>query len=69
MLDESTSAINPDEEGMLYNQMSELGITVFSIAHRMELMRFHQLQLHFAADGTGGWTLTQLEDAGAPIPE
>lgn len=69
VLDESTSAINPDEEGMLYNQMSELGITVFSIAHRMELMRFHQLQLHFAADGTGGWTLTQLEDAGAPIPE
>jgi ATP-binding cassette subfamily D (ALD) protein 3 len=64
VLDESTSAINPDEEGKLYGQMSELGITVFSIAHRMELMKFHQLQLHLAADGTGGWTLTPL-DGGA----
>jgi ATP-binding cassette subfamily D (ALD) protein 3 len=65
VLDESTSAINPDEEGKLYGQMSELGITVFSIAHRMELMKFHQLQLHLAADGTGGWTLTPLDGAGA----
>jgi len=62
VLDESTSAINPDEEGALYAQFGELGITVFSIAHRMELVKFHQLRLHFAADGTGAWSLTELED-------
>lgn len=60
VLDEATSAINPDEEGLLYAQLGELGITYFSIAHRLELRRWHSCELHFAADGTGGWTLTQL---------
>ena len=69
VLDEATSAINPDEEGQLYAQMSELGITFFSIAHRLELMKFHQLQLHFAADGTGRWTLTPLDGRGAPVAD
>lgn len=67
VLDEATSAVNPDEEGKMYAQLSELGITFFSIAHRMELMKFHQAQLHFAADGTGRWTLTPLDANGAPI--
>lgn len=65
VLDESTSAINPDEEGALYQQFGELGITVFSIAHRMELMKFHQLRLHFAADGSGAWSLTELGPDGS----
>jgi ATP-binding cassette subfamily D (ALD) protein 3 len=69
VLDEATSAINPDEEGLLYGQLGELGITFFSIAHRMELMRFHQAQLHFAADGTGRWTLTQLDGKGKAAAE
>ena len=64
VLDESTSAINPDEEGSLYQQFAELGITVFSIAHRLELMKFHQLRLHFAADGTGTWSLTEIGPGG-----
>ena len=74
----------------MYAQLSELGITFFSIAHRLvsswqdpfrclclriralfqfaqELMKFHQAQLHFAADGTGRWTLTPLDESGAPI--
>ena len=36
ILDEATSAINPDEEGLLYAHIETLGITAFSIAHRME---------------------------------
>jgi hypothetical protein len=38
-----------------------LGITAFSIAHRMELKRFHHLHLHFHADGTGGWTMSPID--------
>lgn len=36
--------------------MVGLGITVFSIAHRLELKRFHHRHVHFAADGTGAWS-------------
>ena len=60
ILDESTSAINPDEEGLLYAHIETLGITAFSIAHRMELKRFHALHLHLAADGTGRWSMKNL---------
>ena len=60
ILDEATSAINPDEEGLLYAHIETLGITAFSIAHRLELKRFHALHLHLAADGTGKWSLKDL---------
>ncbi|EEH53990.1 ATP-binding cassette superfamily, partial [Micromonas pusilla CCMP1545] len=60
VLDEATSAINPDEEGSFYDHLGTLGITAFSIAHRMELKKFHHSHLHFHADGTGGWTLKRI---------
>lgn len=62
VLDEATSAINPDEEGAFYAHLGALGITAFSIAHRMELKRFHHKHLHFHADGTGGWTLKKIRE-------
>ena len=61
VLDEATSAINPDEEGAFYSHLGTLGITAFSIAHRLELKRFHHQHLHFHADGTGGWTLDRIQ--------
>lgn len=64
-LAEATSAINPDEEGRLYEQLGELNVTVFSIAHRHELARFHQFRLNFAADGTGAWSLSEVKAGGA----
>jgi ATP-binding cassette, subfamily D (ALD), member 3 len=57
VLDEATSAINADEEGTFYDHLENMGITVFSIAHRLELQRFHQQRLHFLADGTGRYKL------------
>jgi ABC-type uncharacterized transport system fused permease/ATPase subunit len=45
VLDEATSAINPDEEELLYQQVLDLQCTVFSIAHRLELRKFHQFEL------------------------
>jgi ATP-binding cassette subfamily D (ALD) protein 3 len=62
VLDEATSAINPDEEKLFYSHLTTLGITAFSIAHRMELKQFHQYHLHFHADGTGGWTMRRIGD-------
>ena len=60
ILDEATSAINPDEEGALYEAVQRRGITVFSIAHRLELRRFHALHLHFQGDNSGRWTLDRI---------
>ena len=60
VLDEATSAINPDEESALYRKVMEGGTTVFSIAHRLELRRFHQAELRIKGDGSGDWVLTQL---------
>merc|ERR1711972_1121460 len=60
VLDEATSAINVDEEGPLYSRLLELGTTVFSIAHRPALERFHQKKLNYVGDGTGRWELTEI---------
>jgi len=56
VLDEATSAINPDEEIQLYNHIaSNARTTVFSIAHRLELRKFHNIELAIKGDGTGEW--------------
>ena len=60
VLDEATSAINPDQEQALYEEVVGMGTTVFSIAHRMELRRFHQYELKVYGDGTGQWELLKL---------
>ncbi|GAB5358601.1 hypothetical protein AAMO2058_000472300 [Amorphochlora amoebiformis] len=60
ILDEATSAINPDEEGMLYEQLCKLEVTFFSIAHRLDLRRFHQKELNIAGDGKGSYTITAI---------
>jgi ABC-type uncharacterized transport system fused permease/ATPase subunit len=57
ILDEATSAINPDEEGQLYERVIEQGTTVVSIAHRLELRNCHTLELKLLGDGEGGWEL------------
>jgi len=62
ILDEATSAINADEEGPFYEYLQKLGITVFSIAHRLELRKFHQLELTLVGDGKGSWNLRKLSE-------
>lgn len=58
-----TSAINPEEECGLYDKIGGLGTTVFSIAHRHELRRFHQYELQISGDGTGTWMRKPLPGA------
>lgn len=63
ILDEATSAINPDEEHSLYERVIEQGTTVVSIAHRLELRRFHKRELKLAGDGSGGWEIHEQKSA------
>jgi ABC-type uncharacterized transport system fused permease/ATPase subunit len=64
ILDEATSAINPDEEHSLYEHVLAQGTTVVSIAHRLELRKFHHRELQLAGDGGGGWKLLQKKETG-----
>ena len=61
IMDESTSAINVDEEGPMYSYINQLNITIFSIAHRLSLRRFHHFELHLHGDGTGQYDLLEID--------
>lgn len=61
VLDESTSAINVDEEGPMYEYAISLKITLFSIAHRLQLKRFHHRLLTIHGDGNGGWDVKDID--------
>ena len=64
ILDEATSAINPDEEGTLYQAVIAQGTTVVSIAHRLELRACHELELKLLGDGEGSWELHERTPGG-----
>lgn len=40
LLDEATSAVNPEDEHALYGGLVDVQTTIFSIAHRMELRKY-----------------------------
>jgi len=61
VLDEATSAVNPEGEKELYRRTVAMRTTVFSIAHRMELRHYHQLELQLTGDGSGDWRLLPLQ--------
>ncbi|KAJ3362249.1 hypothetical protein GGF32_006281 [Allomyces javanicus] len=60
-MDECTSAVSTDVEGLMYNRAKELGITLVTISHRPALFRYHQTLLRFKDDGD--WEVTQIGTA------
>ena len=62
VLDESTSALNPEIEEKLYSEITSgsMKVTVISIAHRMALSKYHDKRLHIEGDGSGKWTVESL---------
>jgi len=53
ILDESTSAVSVDVEKNIYEHCKRLGITIFTVSHRPQLMHLSDYLLKF--DGDGGW--------------
>ncbi|KAH7286512.1 hypothetical protein KP509_32G010600 [Ceratopteris richardii] len=45
LLDESTSALDEDNEAALYNLLQTAGITYISVGHRSSLCKFHSIRL------------------------
>jgi ATP-binding cassette, subfamily D (ALD), member 3 len=59
ILDECTSAVSVDVEGIMYRHAKQLGITLFTVSHRPSLFQFHEYLLKF--DGQGGYEFIKLE--------
>ena len=51
-IDEGTSAVSSDVEGILYERAKERGITLITISTRASLRKYHAFALHLAVDAT-----------------
>ena len=50
ILDECTSAVSIDVEGLLYSHMKSQGITLITVSHRETLWKYHEYLLKFKGD-------------------
>jgi ATP-binding cassette subfamily D (ALD) protein 3 len=55
ILDECTSAVSADVEAKIYETCQQLGITIFTVSHRPQLMHHHDYMLRFLEDGKWEW--------------
>ncbi|KAF5355535.1 hypothetical protein D9758_006286 [Tetrapyrgos nigripes] len=60
ILDECTSAVSSDVEGRMYEYAKKLGITLITISLRPALAKYHTQLLTIHGDGTGKWTLEDV---------
>ncbi|KAJ3361121.1 ATP-binding cassette sub- D member 3 [Allomyces arbusculus] len=59
-LDECTSAVSVDVEGIMYQHARKENITLFTVSHRTTLTKYHQYVLKF--DGEGGYEFKRLHN-------
>ncbi|KAF8912942.1 ABC transporter transmembrane region 2-domain-containing protein [Gymnopilus junonius] len=59
VLDEATSLVPTEIEGMMMEHAAKLNITLLTVSHRPSLWKYHVLILHY--DGQGGYVFTKLD--------
>ncbi|KAF9942127.1 hypothetical protein BGZ65_009277 [Modicella reniformis] len=62
ILDECTSAVSSDVEGLMYNHAKDLGITLITISHRPALFKYHLHLLKLTGDN-GQWEFSTIGTA------
>jgi len=59
ILDECTSAVSVDVEGLMYQYCRQVGITLFTVSHRRSLWKHHEFYLHM--DGRGNYEFKPID--------
>ncbi|KAG0318880.1 hypothetical protein BG000_004043 [Podila horticola] len=62
ILDECTSAVSSDVEGLMYNHAKDVGITLITISHRPALFKYHLHLLKLTGDH-GHWEFSTIGTA------
>jgi ATP-binding cassette subfamily D (ALD) long-chain fatty acid import protein len=61
VLDEATSAVSPDVEGILYETAKERGITLITLSTRASLKKYHVFNLRLGSGPSGsGWEYERI---------
>ncbi|KAK6624683.1 ATP-binding cassette sub- D member 3 [Polyplax serrata] len=60
ILDECTSAVSVDVEGLMYQYCREAGITLFTVSHRRSLWKHHNYYLQM--DGRGSYEFKPIDE-------
>lgn len=61
VVDEPTSAVSSDVEGLLYELAKKKGITLITLSSRQALRKYHRFQLHL--DGEGNWEMEAIGES------
>jgi putative ATP-binding cassette transporter len=73
VLDEATSAVDPETEQQLFKKLSSRGITLITVSARPSLLRFHSRILNVKHEREGsssdkGWYIASIDHAAEDFP-